>query len=85
METALAVQEEIVKRQSELERLQAKQVERTQARIEWDDLGEERSHVQAVFLEDANGWYHCVLAEVQAENLGGPAGDLIRYNVGFDG
>jgi hypothetical protein len=30
METALAVQEEIVKRQSELERLQAKQVERAQ-------------------------------------------------------
>ena len=65
--------------------VQTEQVERAEAFVERDDLGKERSHVQAFFLEDADGRHHGVLTEVQAEDLGGPAGDIVRNDVGVDG
>ncbi len=65
--------------------IQTEHIECAQAFIKRDDLGKERSHVQAVFLEQADGWNHRVLTQVQTEDLGSPAGDLIWNDIKVDG
>ncbi len=66
-------------------RVKPEATERVQTFLQRDDLGEERLHVQPFFLEDADGWHHGVLPEIQADDLGRPARDLVRDNAGRDG